>query len=560
MADSNTEFEYGSPPGRGSGFQDLTYRRQSDARRSRGAYIGGHETDFLMASIVPSLQDPDHGSSSILQPEASEDDIHNNNSLSNSTRMSGCQSPVSGIGKLIDVTHRRGASSVVNMQQQQQQGESNVFKALFEQLPILDHVTKTTEQRAGEGGIVGSAAENHQGEYGACASSAGNDDDDDAHGSEYVFQSMKSEKQQSKPAGHKNKKQKQYSLLEQIPAIAIASLLNLMMAIPFGVSYFPIGWSAGEAATAGGATNTNSSEDDVQGSFPLPGKEALGIRMCLFSTLIGQIVMTFASKFDNPICFQMIENVPFFHTLANITIASQGYGIESLSTLFFLFGLSSAIVGVFFYLLGRLDLGKIVYFFPNHVLVGCIGGIGVFITISAIEVTNNVSFSFDLDGIKGIIDNMNLFGVVLLFEGTLRVLMWITKSRVPLLAPIFFCSIPFVFYGALWLLQVDLDMAKDAGYFFPASSDDGEDITNQSIWSRAFSVHTIDLLRLVDFRTISWKAVGDSFGTMVALAAFSLIHVPINIPGKGFRLERRCPWLEAHFAMFLTTHRTFSVP
>ena len=70
------------------------------------------------------------------------------------------------------------------------------------------------------------------------------------------------------------------------------------------------------------------------------------------------------------------ENVPFFHTLAKIVVARQGYGMESLSTLFFLFGISSVLVGALFYLLGHFDLGRVVYFFPNHVLVGCIGGIG----------------------------------------------------------------------------------------------------------------------------------------------------------------------------------------
>lgn len=72
----------------------------------------------------------------------------------------------------------------------------------------------------------------------------------------------------------------------------------------------------------------------------------------------------------------MVENVPFFHSLAFNVISVQGYGLEALSTLFFLFGLSSVLVGLSFYTLGKLELGRVVYFFPNHVLVGCIGGIG----------------------------------------------------------------------------------------------------------------------------------------------------------------------------------------
>lgn len=47
-------------------------------------------------------------------------------------------------------------------------------------------------------------------------------------------------------------------IVSQIPAVAIASVLNFMVGIPFGASYFPVEWSASESG------------------FPVPGKEALG--------------------------------------------------------------------------------------------------------------------------------------------------------------------------------------------------------------------------------------------------------------------------------------------
>jgi hypothetical protein len=46
---------------------------------------------------------------------------------------------------------------------------------------------------------------------------------------------------------------------------------------------------------------------DDSGPFPLPGKEALGIRMFLFSTIVGQLVYTFSSGFHNPIGLQMVS-------------------------------------------------------------------------------------------------------------------------------------------------------------------------------------------------------------------------------------------------------------
>jgi SulP family sulfate permease len=88
----------------------------------------------------------------------------------------------------------------------------------------------------------------------------------------------------------------------------------------------------------------------------------------------------------------MVENVPFTNALTRIVVEVQGYGREALSTLFLLFGLASVIVGLVFYFLGKMELGRILYFFPTHVLVGCIGGIGVFIAKTGLEVTANTSF------------------------------------------------------------------------------------------------------------------------------------------------------------------------
>lgn len=148
-------------------------------------------------------------------------------------------------------------------------------------------------------------------------------------------------------------------IASQIPAVAIVSLLNFMMGIPFGASYFPVEW-----ANSGSQHGVH-----VKGEFPLPGKEALGLRMFLFSSIMAQLTYTFSSKFTNAVGLQMVENVPFCLELARIVIREQGYGMDALSTLFFLFGLSSVIVGGTFYMLGKLSLGRIVYFFPSHVLV-----------------------------------------------------------------------------------------------------------------------------------------------------------------------------------------------
>jgi len=180
---------------------------------------------------------------------------------------------------------------------------------------------------------------------------------------------------------HNSKKRKDHnettilgSILGQLPAIIIVSILNFMVGIPFGASYFPT-------------------------ELSLQGKEVLGLRMFLFSTIVAQFIFTYKSKFTNGIGLQMVENVPFCLELARIVMDETKSDDNVVPTLFFLFALSSVIVGLVFYLLGRFELGRVVYFFPSHVLVGCIGGIGLFIIVTSMEVSTNSTFSFTARGI-----------------------------------------------------------------------------------------------------------------------------------------------------------------
>jgi len=326
-------------------------------------------------------------------------------------------------------------------------------------------------------------------------------------------------------------RQKILDVLHQIPAVALIAMFHLMIGIPFGVSYFPIGWREASAAESEQAL-----DDGIHGLFPVAGKDALGIRMFLFSTIIGQIAFTFTSGFTNPISLQMIENVPFCQVLAQIVIAREGYGMRSLSTLMFMFGLSSVFVGVVFFLLGKMELGRIIYFFPTHVLVGCIAGIGLFIIKTGIEVTIDTPLSMD-----SLISSMDLFSVVIFFEVSLRILERINikdgKPRFALLSPIYFCMITPLFYLALRLSNISVIDAENAGYFFPqldadedSSSPPLSSSTMASAFVALFKEDLLDMWRVVDLNNISWPAVLDCIPTLIALSMFSLIHVPINIP------------------------------
>ena len=82
---------------------------------------------------------------------------------------------------------------------------------------------------------------------------------------------------------------------EKLPGLLIAVLINLLQSIASGLAFFPSTWD-----------------------FPADIPRTLGCQMFLFSTLVCQIVLTSMSEFPTAAGMQMIENIPFMHTICNI--------------------------------------------------------------------------------------------------------------------------------------------------------------------------------------------------------------------------------------------------
>ena len=83
----------------------------------------------------------------------------------------------------------------------------------------------------------------------------------------------------------------------------------------------------------------------------------------------------------------MVENILFMHTLAQTAYTVQGPGLDTVSTVMVLNVLSTLTCGALFMSLKQMKLGDMVYYFPRYVITGCIGGIGVFVTITGFEVS-----------------------------------------------------------------------------------------------------------------------------------------------------------------------------
>jgi sulfate permease, SulP family len=69
------------------------------------------------------------------------------------------------------------------------------------------------------------------------------------------------------------------------------------------------------------------------------------------------------------------------------------------------------LAGLTFFLLGFFRLGSLIGFFPRHILVGCIGGVGVFLVITGLNVSTRLQddeFSLSLDTLRFFLHGSNL--------------------------------------------------------------------------------------------------------------------------------------------------------
>lgn len=250
--------------------------------------------------------------------------------------------------------------------------------------------------------------------------------------------------------------------------------------------------------------------------------------MFLFATFISQIVLTRYSQFKGPIGMMMVENIPFMHAICKLTISNASNASISpqtaFATIFYIYAIGSIIVGAFFYILGKFKLGNTIYYFPKHVIVGCIGGIGVFIFQTGMEAATGHAWQWHLASIYSFFFEISIFQlwiVAFLFEILLRILLK-TKLNSPILPPFYFICIPPMFYIGLYLFDISTSQAHKDGWFFEST----EDVNPLLLW------------QLMDIRAVDWTIVLSSIPTVMALTIFSIMHVPINIPSLSLSVKQ----------------------
>lgn len=284
-----------------------------------------------------------------------------------------------------------------------------------------------------------------------------------------------------------------------LPAVLLGLLLNILDAVSYGMILFPLG----------------------EPVFAHLGAD--GISMFYVSTIISQLVFSCgASVFKGGIGSEMIEVVPFFHRMALMVLTKIGDdNPESvLATTILSFSVSAVVTGAVFFLMGACKLGSLIGFFPRHILIGCIGGVGWFLVATGVQVSARLpgTLEYNLTTLRKLfqLDTVFLWTVPLFLASGMLILKRFVKSN--LLVGAYFLTMAAAFYVVKFISGISLDSLRKSGWLFavPPSSNP---------WYHFYTLY--------DFSAVNWSALIDTVPAMFALTFFGVLHVPINVPALG---------------------------
>ncbi|KAI0933274.1 hypothetical protein AcV7_004789 [Taiwanofungus camphoratus] len=291
---------------------------------------------------------------------------------------------------------------------------------------------------------------------------------------------------------------------QSLPAVILGTLLNVLDGISYGMIIFP---TSGVFSNLGGA----------------------GVSMFFVSAVISQLIYSAGgSGFAGANGSMMIEVVPFFHILANsiATDIGEDNPHEILATTVVAFALSSILTGLAFFLLGALRLGALIGFFPRHILVGCIGGVGVFLVITGLTVSTRMAdddFSLSVSTFKYLFlnaHNLALWAPAFCLAVLLRIITHRYEHQ--LIFPLYFLLIAIIFHVVVAAAHFDLGVLRRDGWLFDLGS-------SHEPWYHFYS--------FFDFRATNWGVLWATLPTQFALLFFNILHPPLNVPALAVSLD-----------------------
>lgn len=289
-----------------------------------------------------------------------------------------------------------------------------------------------------------------------------------------------------------------------IPAVILGLFLNILDGVSYGMITFPT--SMPIFANFGGD----------------------GVSMFFVTCVISQLVYTLGgSIFKGGNGSMMIEVVPFYRIIAKdiASVVGEENPTSMIATMMVAYALSSILTGFVFLMLGALHLGVLISYFPRHILVGCIGGVGVFLMETGFAVTARLEsesgFKYDYNTLQQLTASVETV-LQWLIPLSLAVLLNFISARFhhPMLIPTYFFMVLVLFYViAVGIMRLDMSVLWNRGWVF--------DIQEAS------EVPFYRFYTYFDFRQTSWKAIWATLPSQMALVFFGILHVPLNVPALG---------------------------
>ncbi|KAI1001576.1 Uncharacterized protein K3495_g6623 [Podosphaera aphanis] len=281
-----------------------------------------------------------------------------------------------------------------------------------------------------------------------------------------------------------------------LPAVFLGILLNILDALSYGLILFP------------------------RGLPPFAKLGSAGISMFYISCIVSQLVFSCGgSKFKGGIGSEMIEVIPFFHTIAAKILEEVGDQNPSavVATTIVAYASSSILTGATFFLIGYFRVGYIIGFIPRHILIGCIGGVGWFLLTTGVEVTAGLDkFEYNLTTLYKLLHQNSL--PHWLVSISLAIIYICTEKRFnfKFYLPTFVLLIPVIFYMIVFSSgKLDMRNLRSMGWILDTP------LSGESWWH---------FYTLYSFRLVQWTSILKCIPSMFALTFFGILHVPINVP------------------------------
>lgn len=142
-----------------------------------------------------------------------------------------------------------------------------------------------------------------------------------------------------------------------------------------------------------------------------------------------------------------------------------------LATTILSYSLSSVLTGAVFFIMGKCKLGSLIGFFPRHILIGCIGGVGWFLVATGLEVSARLDgdLTYNLATLERLVqyDTVLLWTIPLL----LAIVLLFSKRWIkhPLMDATYFLSIIAIFYFFVAAIpDIKLPELRRKGWVFDA--------------------------------------------------------------------------------------------